>query len=73
MQLGYNKVAHGFDWWLEHLAHSITYRRLALVKFSSLSEASKSSFVDAREFDRVPGECEAVTDVPAIWFAKELL
>ena len=74
IRLGYDKVAHGFDWWLSHPGHSVTYHRLALAKLSSTkAEASKGSSLYVQDFDRVLGAYEAVTDVPAVWFATELL
>ncbi|KAK3637785.1 hypothetical protein LTR56_011991 [Elasticomyces elasticus] len=71
MQLGYDKVAHGLEWWLENPTITPVYMRLAY----SRSQKQRHEGVSLRSefFDRILGDYEAVTDIPAVWFPEELL
>ena len=69
--LGYSEVHHGF-----HLidpanvGECVQWYRLALAKFR---QPTNPAFLNRQEFDKVLGNCEAVTDMPSASFAPELL
>ena len=70
--LGYDGVAHGFEWWLDRVHDSITWTSMAQAKFRSAGHESVSPLT-RDDFDRVLGDRAATTDVPTVWFAQELL
>lgn len=67
--LGYNDVNHGFRTASYGVGESVQWYRLALAKFKNNDEA----FLNRAEFDKVIGDCEAVTDLPNAAFGVELL
>ncbi|KAK5712533.1 hypothetical protein LTR17_017980 [Elasticomyces elasticus] len=71
MQLGYDKVAHGLEWWLENPTITPVYMRLAHSR--SQKQRHEGASLRSEFFDRILGDYEAVTDVPAAWFPEELL
>ncbi|OJJ65681.1 hypothetical protein ASPBRDRAFT_79673 [Aspergillus brasiliensis CBS 101740] len=69
--LGFGKVAHGFEWWLHHPNHSVLYCELILLKLQN--RMPSPDVIRECYFDRLLGDMDASTDVPAVWFASELL
>jgi hypothetical protein len=66
LTLGYEKVYHGFVWWIQHIDDSHCLYRLARKKIAG-------QHISRAEFDHVFGDYEALTDIPAAWFATDLL
>lgn len=67
-QIGYNDVYHGMQ--------LIDYRTADIAQWWRLSRAKcggNQDFLNAREFDKVLGHCQAITDFPCCSFATELL
>lgn len=71
LRLGYHKVAHGFDWWIDNPGISYLYAELALLR--SQGRLPEAETLRMSYFDRTLGEYEATTDVPGAWFPEELL
>ena len=69
--LGCEKVYHGFNV-PENPGHAIVWCRLGFAK-EAQHESSDSSVFTARSFDRMIGDCDAVTDIPCATFGPELL
>lgn len=69
--LGFDGVAHGFEWWLRHPNHSMLYCELLLLKLQNRMPCPE--VLRERYFNRLLGDMEASTDVPTVWFATELL
>ncbi|KAK4494630.1 hypothetical protein PRZ48_013986 [Zasmidium cellare] len=67
--LGYEDVYHGQDVMLSRLGDIPQWIRLAHAK----KIGDPDNFLNEREFDRILGNCDAVTDVPCALFAQELL
>ena len=74
LQLGYSDCYHGFslisgDGWRDGVAwHALLTR-----KFASPASCSTSLEVSATQFDEILGQCRAISDIPAVLFAGELL
>lgn len=68
LQLGYHDVDHGFRI-VEAVGRSPQWCRLALAK----RKFPNAAFLNRDEFDKVIGDCEAVTDVGCAGFGVELL
>ena len=66
-ELGYNDVHHGFRISGDECAECIQWCRLAQAKYHD------KTFLNRQQFDKVLGDCEAVTDLPSAAFAVELL
>lgn len=72
--LGYNNVHHGYIIPLSQPSDAVIWCTLMQRKYAGDFTASKLSAHDLRtEFDKVLGNCEAVTDVPCFVFAEELI
>lgn len=69
--LGYANVSHGFKWWCDAPEVSELYCRLA--DKVAAGETPGKHVLRQHFFDRVLADCEATTDIPAAWFAAELL
>lgn len=69
LHLGYINCYHGFDY-VNSPNHSIQWIRLGWAQENS---SSFLSTISREEFDRVLGDCAAVTDFPCGGFADELL
>ncbi|KAJ5610816.1 hypothetical protein N7510_007535 [Penicillium lagena] len=69
--LGYDGVAHGIDWWLNHPNTSMLYCELMQLKLQD--RVPEPEVLRTRYFDRILADEEATTDIPAAWFAEELL
>lgn len=67
-EVGFKNVHHGF-YLAEHPEDSLHWYRLALAKYVH----KDMSFLNTTEFDKVLGDCTAVTDLPSATFAIELL
>ncbi|KAF2162493.1 hypothetical protein M409DRAFT_27116 [Zasmidium cellare ATCC 36951] len=67
--LGYQNVYHGQDVMLSRLGDIPQWIRLA----HAVKTGDPNGFLNEREFDRILGECDAVTDFPCALFAEELL
>lgn len=67
LHLGYINCYHGFDY-VNAPNHSIQWIRLGWAQ-----ENSSPLTISREEFDRVLGDCSAVTDFPCGGFAEELL
>lgn len=67
LELGYQNVYHGFDYGASP-NDSIQWIRLGQAQ-----QNDDKARLTAKEFDRVVGRCDAVTDIPAAGFAHELL
>lgn len=67
LELGYQDVYHGFSYGASQ-NDSIQWIRLGQAQ-----KSGNKAFLNASEFDRVLGHCDAVTDIPAAGFAAELL
>ena len=65
-RLGYQNVMHGMVWWLDRPGDSVIWMELARKKLSGQT-------ITAKDFDQVIGDVDATTDVPTVWFAKEML
>ena len=68
LHLGYKGVYHGYRA-AETPGEQIQWYRLALAKFKH----DDQGLLNRIEFDRVIGDCEAVTDLPCAAFGPELL
>jgi hypothetical protein len=66
LTLGYEKVYHGFVWWIQHIDDSHYLYHLAKKKIAGQP-------ITRVELDHVFGDYEALTDIPAAWFATDLL
>lgn len=71
LHLGYINCYHGFDY-VNAPNHSIQWIRLGWAQENS-SSLLLDTTVSREEFDRVLGDCSAVTDFPCGGFAEELL
>lgn len=69
--IGFNGVAHGFDWWLLHPNTSMLYCELMILKLQN--RLPPPEILRRDYFDRILADKEATTDVPAAWFAPELI
>lgn len=69
--LGFNGVAHGFEWWMNSPNTSMLYCELMHLKLHD--KLPDPNILRKEYFDRILGDKEATTDVPAAWFAAELL
>lgn len=68
LKLGYNHTYHGWDTILPPPSQLEAWYYLATRKYSASAEPIK-----AEDFDRIIGHCVAITDLPAAFFAKELI
>lgn len=68
--LGCEKVYHGFNV-PENPGDAIVWCRLGFAK--AQGEPSDSNLFTAHSFDRVIGDCDAVTDIPCAIFGPEML
>ncbi|KAK5069247.1 hypothetical protein LTR24_010722 [Lithohypha guttulata] len=66
LQLRYQQVSHGFVWWLHNALDSAFLDALAVKKLRNES-------ITTEDFDQVFGNYDVLVDVPAIWFATDLL
>ena len=64
-ELGYKGVYHGFE---TTGSHSVSWCKLLDMKFSG-----KGGEITRREFDRILGDYEAVTDAPTCILAEEII
>jgi hypothetical protein len=69
--LGYDRVSHGLEWWIERPEISPVYYKLAVLRAQNRLPGPKELREDY--FDKILGDYEALTDVPAVWFSKGLL
>lgn len=66
-ELGYNDVHHGYRFILNE-GEALQWLRLCYAQ-----ETCNTAFLNRKEFDKVLGDCAAVTDVPSYGFAHELI
>ncbi|MCJ1303514.1 hypothetical protein MMC08_006324 [Hypocenomyce scalaris] len=69
--LGCEKVYHGFHV-AEARGHAIVWGRLGFAK-EAQHESPDFSLFTARSFDRMIGDCDAVTDIPCATFGPVML
>lgn len=69
--LGYSNVSHGYIWWSERAETSELWYRLG--KSRSEGRTLSKDLLREEYFDRILGEYDATTDIPAAWFAPEVL
>ena len=69
--LGCQKVYHGFNI-ADNPRDAVVWCRLGFAKYRD-EETSDSGLFTASSFDRVLGDCDAVTDIPCAIFGPELL
>jgi Sulfotransferase domain len=63
--LGYERIYHGYDI-LDHFEDNVAWCEL-------VHQQQTGGVLDAEAFDMVLGDCEGVSDVPAVRFWKELI
>lgn len=69
-QLGYKRVSHGFRV-AENPGDAVAWCRLGFAKAGYHSP--DSGLFTAQSFDRIIGDCDAVTDTPCAIFGPEML
>lgn len=68
IQLGYKEVSHGYHIIDNNIGEIPQWMRLILAKYYN-----KTSFLNAAEFDKVLGNCEAGSDSHMAYFGAELI
>ena len=66
-ELGCYEVYHGYR------SAEYTSQKIQWIKLGQAQAAANKAFLNAHEFDKVLGDCEAVTDIPCAGFATDLL
>ncbi|KAF2169264.1 hypothetical protein M409DRAFT_64992 [Zasmidium cellare ATCC 36951] len=67
LEVGYQNVYHGFSY------GASPNDCIQWIRLGQAQERGDKSFLNAKEFDRILGDCDAVTDIPPAGFANELL
>ncbi|KAK4503656.1 hypothetical protein PRZ48_004571 [Zasmidium cellare] len=67
LELGYQNVYHGFSY------GASPNDCIQWIRLGQAQENGDKAFLNAKEFDRILGDCDAVTDIPPAGFAHELL
>ena len=73
-QLGYDECYHGHLFFFDQVRDGPQWARLAWRKYhTNPSLSPKDRGLDATEFDKILGICRALTDMPGVGFACELV
>lgn len=73
MHLGYDQTYHGYTTYEKSPEDHLLWKRWLEAKLAPSHGVAIPLDISAKEFDRVLGGCEAVTDAPCAVFGQELI